>query len=234
MRSIGKLFVGSVFALSVASVFTPPILAQEPNVETRQFGSEVGEIVLNGQRFMAEDKYEAALNALSEAQSLDELSPYEQSIIHQMRGSCFYELNQYDEAIVAFERAIAAGGLRANETRSFELNIAQLLIANDQFEAGAMRLEKWHRDGGVLKMAHIEMLWQAWSQAGYYDRALPWAEKWFNQASPKTRKHFDTLNFFYHMLDMSSQRSNILNQMAENWPGDTRISEALGSQKASE
>lgn len=234
MTIFGKLCIGLAAALTLYVSHAPHILAQselkaEAPDQSRQFSEESGEIVLRGQDFLARGQYESALNTLSESLSLGDLNPYEQSIIYQMQGSCFYELDQYEEAITAFENAIRAGGLLKNERRALEFNIAQLLIASDHFEKGALLIEKWHRNGGQLKKGHIEMLWQAWSQARRYDRALPWAELWFNNANPKTRKHFDTLNFFYHNLGMPEKRIAIIEQMIENWPEDKQLSAALTS-----
>jgi tetratricopeptide (TPR) repeat protein len=236
MTTFRKLCIGLAVTLTFIGSQAPHVLAKsEPSTEaeapdqSREFSTESGEIVLKGQALMARDQYEAAVNTLSESLTLGGLNPYEQSIIYQMQGSCFYELDQYADAITAFENAVSAGGLLETQRRALELNIAQLLIASDQFEKGAVLIEKWHRGGGQLKKAHIEMLWQAWSQAGRYDRALPWAEQWFNAANPKTRKHFDTLNFFYFNLGMPEKQIDIIEQMVEKWPDDERLAAALTS-----
>ncbi|NNC37784.1 MAG: hypothetical protein HKO02_10035 [Hyphomonadaceae bacterium] len=229
MKSIRKLIMGFVAVLAVVSIHPTQAWAQNSADEKRQFGSEAGKIVLEGQRLQSEDKYEAAVNKLSEALSLDGLSPYERSIIYQMQGSCFYELNQYALSIDAFEKALVANGLNDRQSRALEFNIAQLLIANEQFEKGALLIEKWHRDGGVFKKGHLEMLWQAWAQAGKYNRALPWAERWFDGAGTKSRKHFNTLNFLYNTLDMRQKQIGIIEQMIEQWPEDKTLKDALVS-----
>lgn len=236
MKTFTRLTIGLCATGVALGVGAPHVWAQTPSTsrveapdKSRQFSPEAGEIVLDGQHLMARDQYEAALNQLSESLTLEGLNPFEQSIIYQMQGSSFYELDQYNEAINAFEHAIEAGGLLEAQRRALELNIAQLLIASEQFEKGAVMIEKWHRDGGKLKHAHVEMLWQAWSQAGRYDLALPWAEQWFDAAAPKIRKHFDTLNFFYRHLRMPEKQIDIIEQMIERWPDDTELSEALKS-----
>jgi len=229
-----RLLVSSAFAVFSCSAFValsaPDAYAQA--AEGRQFGSKTGAVVLKAQEFMASDQYSAALGELSKALALPELNAYERSIIYQMQGSSYYELNQYGPAISSFEQSINSGGLLPNESSSLRLNIAQLLIANDQFARGAQMLEDWNRSGGQFKPQHIEMLWQAWSQANQYSRALPWAERWFNSASPKERKHFDTLNFMYNNLNMPGKQADIVKQMINRWPNDKNLWDAWASMLA--
>jgi tetratricopeptide (TPR) repeat protein len=235
--SLSRFLLASAFAVfSVSAVVAlTPIVAnaqEEAAAPSRQFGSKSGQTVLKAQELMAADQWSAALGALSEALAIPELNAYERSIIYQMQGSTYYELNQYPTAIASFEKAISSGGLLPNESSSLRLNIAQLLIASDEFARGAQMLEDWNRAGGQFKPQHIEMLWQAWSQAGQYSRALPWAERWFNAASPKERKHFDTLNYMYNNLNMPAKQADIVKQMINRWPQDKTLWDAWASMLA--
>lgn len=205
--------------------------AEQPN-ENRQFSSATGQIVLVAQEFMTAEQYSAAIPELNKALALPDLNPYERGIINQLLGSCYYEGDQYSAAINAFEGAISSGGLLPKESSALRVNIAQLLIANDQPGRGAQMLEDWNRNGGQLKPQYIEMLWQAWSQAEQYGRALPWAERWFNSASPKERKHFDLLNFLYNNLQMPAKQADIVKQMINRWPEDKQLWDAWASMLA--
>lgn len=234
--SVSRLLLASVFAVLSCSVFVAgtPINAeaQEVTPPSRQFGSKSGQMVLNAQELMASDQWSAALGELSKALAIPDLNPYERSIIYRMQGTSYYQLNQYPTAIAAFEKAIRSGGLLPKESSSLRLNIAQLLIASDEFARGAQMLEDWNRAGGQFKTQHIEMLWQAWSQANQYSRALPWAERWFNAASPKERKHFDTLNYMYNNLNMPAKQADIVKQMINRWPQDKTLWDAWASMLA--
>ena len=160
---------------------------------------------------------------LNEALAIPELNAYEKSTIYQMQGAVYYELNNYQQAISGFENAINAGGLLPNEQDNLRVNIAQLLIGNGQYARGAQMLEDWNRRGGQLKPNHIDMLVQAWVQAENYNKALPWAERWFAAASPKERKHFDLLNFLYNNLKMPGKQADIVKEMIAKWPDDKQL-----------
>lgn len=230
--SMLALVIGAGFmATTVDNAFAQRSRQQAPQ-EGRQFSSKTGQLVLAAQEFMTSDNYGAAIPELNRALALPDINPYERSIINQMLGSCYYESNQYSTAINAFESAISAGGLLPNEASSLRVNIAQLLIANDQPARGAQMLENWSRNGGQMKPEYIQMLWQAWSAADQYSRALPWAQKWFNAARPKERKHFDLLNFLYNNLNMPGKQADIIKQMINRWPEDKELWGAWASMLA--
>lgn len=200
-----------------------PAVQQEAN-ETRQFSEDVGELVGEALKFFNANLYQEATSILKNTLTQFELSPYETATIHQMLGSNSYELDDYDGAILAFEKAIASGGLLPKEASNLRLNIAQLLIANGKPEQGAQMLEDWAASGGDLQPKYVEYLWQAWSQAEQYDRALPWAEKWFENANPKERKHYDLLYFMYRELEMRDKCAKLIARMHARWPNDKHIS----------
>lgn len=196
---------------------------KEQPAEGRQFGAKSGGLVNEAMTVAAEDQYSAALALLVQALALPDLNAYEKATMYQMQGSYYYEIDQYGKAIQAFENAINSGGLLPKERSSLRVNIAQLLIGNGQPARGAQMMEDWNRAGGVLKPAYVEMLWQAWSQADNYRRALPWAERWFNEASPKERKHYDLLNYIYNNLNMPAKQADIAKQMIQLWPQEKQL-----------
>jgi len=155
------------------------------------------------------------------------LNAYERSTVFQMQGASYYELNQYENAIGAFENAVLAGGLLPAEAIQLKLNIAQLRIANGQYSAGATALEDYVIRGGELKPQLIEMLVQAWVQADEPSKALPWAEQWFETAASKERKHYDLMNYLYANLGMKTYQADIISQMILLWPEDKSLRSAL-------
>ena len=233
MRSIfmAIAFGGVVLAgpISCTTPSSKKVITQE-----RQFSEKHGVIVNAALVALNANDYAKAALILQKELNAQDLSPYERSTIAQLLGSARYELKDYSGAITAFEASIAAGGLLPKEKSSLDLNIAQLMIASGKPVKGAHRLENWIASGHIPKPKHFEYLWQAWSQAKQYDRALPWAEKWFNAAQTKERKHYDTLNFLYAQLGKTKQRQVILEDMARNWPEDKDIKQAISRLKDTE
>ena len=231
---IASIMGASLLAFSAMGIIATHTVdqAQAQDPAARQFTSATGAVVLEAQNFMQSNQYSAAASKLQEAIALPNLNAYERSVIYQMMGASYYETNQYGPAITAFENSINAGGLLPAEADGLRVNVAQLLIANEQYAEGARRLENYLNRGGQEKPQYIEMLTQAWVQANQYSKALPWAEKWFNRASPKERKHFDLMNFLYNNLGMQGRQADIVKQMINRWPEDKTLWDAWASMLA--
>jgi len=200
---------------------------ETPASAARQFSKVNGDAINTALVEINAQKYDRAIPLLQDLLRKTDLTAYERATAAQVLGSALYEKDDYPGAVNAFEAAIASGGLLPDEASNLRVNIAQLLIGSAQFVQGAQMLEDWHARGGKLKPAHLEMLWQAWAQAERYDRALPWAEKWFDNAALKQRKHYDLMNFLYHTLSIADAQTDILLEMSKIWPNDKSVQQAL-------
>lgn len=212
---------GSTLSLAPATAF-----AQE-NLPSRQFSAAAGKVVSEALLLIDAGKHEDALAQLLTLSNGVSLNAYERSTVYQMQGSAYYELNQYEKAIGAFENAVQAGGLLPAETKMLKLNAAQLRIGNGQYAKGAAALEDYFLRGGESKPQLIEILVQAWVQADELAKALPWAEQWFETAAPKERRHYDLMNYLYANLGMKDYQADILSQMILLWPDDDTLRSAL-------
>ena len=204
---------------------------QQAPAEGRQFSAVNGQIVSEAQELLKTNNYGAAISKLNQALG-GELNAYERGIVYQMLGSAYYEQNNYNQAIQNFENAISSGGLLPNESSQLRVNIAQLLIANEQFARGAQMLENYLNNGGQRKPQYDELIMQAWVQSENYSRALPYAERWFRAASPKERKHYDLLNFLYNNLGQPGKQADIVKEMIGRWPEDKTLWDAWASMLA--
>ncbi|WP_298918798.1 hypothetical protein [uncultured Algimonas sp.] len=217
----------TVAALGAAAPFgTDTAFAQDDEqqpAEGRQFSAAAGEKVAEAQEVM-ETNPQQAVNILNGLISSDTpLNPYEKSIIYQMLGQTYSDLKNTSQSLRSFEAAISSGGLLPKDEDTIKVIIAQLMIMNEQYTEGAERLEQYLREGLREEPSHVDLLVNAWTQAENYKRALPWAEKWFNQANPKERKHFDLLNFIYNNLGMTGKQADIVKEMIQKWPEDNTL-----------
>ncbi len=218
----------SVSALAIATVgIAGPMTVDlafaqdEAPAEGRQFSAANGEKVSQANEALNNGSPQQAITILSNLlNGGGVMNPYERSLSYQILGSAYNELEDYNGAQRAFQDAINAGGLLPNEADALRVNVAQLMILNGQFREGAESLERFLANGGQEKPVFTDLLVQAWVEAEDYRRALPWAEKWFNRASPKERRHFDLLNFLYNNLGMTGKQADIVKEMIMKWPQD--------------
>ncbi len=217
-----SLLTVATIGLTSASL-TTTAFAQE---EGRQFSAAAGEKVNEALTLANSGQTASAISILQSTISQPDLNAYERSTIYQMLGQYSYELDRAVQAQQNFENAINAGGLLPNEMDNIRVVIAQLMIGNGQYREGATRLENFINSGGQQKPQYVELLVNAWVQAEDYRRALPWAEKWFNSANPKERRHFDLLNFLFNNLGMNGRQADIVKEMINRWPEDKSLWDA--------
>ena len=196
-----------------------PVWASDPPAKERRFSKETGAIVLSVQHPITKEDHLVALAKLQEAAALPNLNAYEKSVIYQMMGAAYYELDQIDNAVAAFDLAASSGGLLPKEHRTVRMNTAQLLIADGRYEQGAILLEQLYAEDPNMNTKFVVILYQAWLQAEQYDRALPWAELWFDQGG-NSRENYDVLNFLYYVEGMPVKQTKIVKQMITRWPED--------------
>ena len=125
-------------ALTVLTFASAALPAQaqsstEATSQSRQFSSEAGGLVLETQTLMSANQNAEALRKIKQLLAMSNLSPYEKSVIFQMQGALFFERNQYDLSIAAFEKAINTGGLTSHELKMINWNLVQLLIVNNEY-----------------------------------------------------------------------------------------------------
>lgn len=211
----------SLTLIGVASVL--PLSSAVAQDDSRQFSAKAGEHVNEALALAAEEKFDTANTLLNSLLRQSDLTAYERSTLYQMLGQYKYELDDFLGAQDAFQNAIQADGLLPKEIDSVNLTLAQLMIGNGQYREGAVRLETHLKSTAQDKSKYVEMLMQAWLQAGEYSRALPWAERWFINASPKERKHYDLMNFLYNNLGQTDKQIDIIKQMINHWPEDKSL-----------
>ncbi len=211
------------------SVFSAMLLAATPlgaanaQSDTRQFSQAAADVVNKTMRLADDSKYEAALGELQALLGKGDLNPYERATLYQMVGQYSYELGHVGEAQRAFEDAIESGGLPGDDADDLKVVIAQLMIANGQYSEGAARLEDYLASGGAHKPQYVDLIVNARVQSEDYAGALPWAEKWFDSAAPKQRKHYDLMNFLYNNLGMPEDQLRIVKEMIDLWPQDRTL-----------
>lgn len=216
--------VGAAVALLFAGLTASAAIAQEEE-ENRTFSPRAGEIVLEAQTALSAEppNYQSALDALNRAMNLDGLTPYERSIVLQLRGTAYYELDQPARTLQDFEAARATGALTPDEDLNLLFNIGQLYLQQENYSTAAQRLETWLTRGGrATDQVHLNLV-VAYSEMGQMSRALPHGRRAYELASPRQRRHYDVLNYLYTELNMPRERAQILQEMVQLFPQDRSI-----------
>ena len=117
----------------------------------------------------------------------DTLSAYERSRVEQIKGAIANSANNYAAAAKHLAAALAAGGLSADEASAVRFQIAQLLLAQERWQAGAAALEEWFKSAATPNATAYYLLAMAYYQQNDYAHALAPAEKALQEAGDKAQ-----------------------------------------------
>jgi len=180
----------------------------QPAEAVRELSAEVGQQIQTVIELQDAGDWEGSLDVLAETQPV---TAYERSIVLRLRATAHYQLDQFDEAIEAFEATLETGALTESEAHTLEVNIAQLEFATDRVEAGARRIERL-LDAGLEPNARLsQMFATGFVEIGEFEKALPLAERALALADsdPSANLLFLTA-FIYDELGMEAERQAMI------------------------
>jgi len=95
------------------------------------------------QELIAADNYQQAEKQLNDLLKRVADRPYEKAVVQQTLGYLFSSQEQYKKATEFFQSALDSGALPAKVSHNLQYNLAQLLLADEQYKEGLLMLEAW-------------------------------------------------------------------------------------------
>lgn len=118
---------------------------------------------------------------------LNTLSAYERSRVEQIKAAVDNGANNYAGATQHLGAALKAGGLSSEEALQVRFQLGQLLLAQEQWPAGAAALEEWFKVAPSPNASAYYLLAMAYYQQNDYAHALAPAEKALQTAGDKAQ-----------------------------------------------
>ncbi|WP_420431511.1 hypothetical protein [Hyphobacterium sp.] len=229
---LSRLLILAVSSMVMLAVAVPDAEAQRrsnrnqdeqaSNAENRTMSAAIGEPVLAAQTCLDEENYTCVINTLTPLLN-GEINAFERFVILRMRGVAYYSLDRTEQAINDFLGAVNTGIATTDEEVQLRLNVGQLYIITERYSEGIRQMELAVRAGAELTPNLALMLAQAYAQAERYSEGLRYAEMQYNMASPRERRNYDMLLFYYQQLDRVPDQLRLISDMVERWPADRNI-----------
>ena len=179
---------------------------------------------------MQAEEYPAALAALNEliANRGGSMPAYDAATSYELRGSVKASLEDFPSALADFQRALNLNALPTSRNNQLRYFIAQLQFQEGRYQAAIAGLNQWIQSAracaqNVDPNAYY-LLAAAYTQItpANYRAALDPARRAVtaNKAQGEPRKsYFDLLNLVYSELGDNPNRSALLEEMINFWPG---------------
>ncbi|MDO7597247.1 MAG: tetratricopeptide repeat protein [Pseudomonadota bacterium] len=108
------------------------------------------------QTLMEADKFSAAETQLKSLLDKTESSSYERAVVQQTLGYLYSSLEDYTKASSLFQQALDSNALPEKVSNDLLYNLAQLYLADQQYNKGIVMLEKWLKaEASPPNSAHV-------------------------------------------------------------------------------
>jgi tetratricopeptide (TPR) repeat protein len=211
-------------ALGIALAAAPgPAQAEpraKPKPQTRRVDT-VSEKVFRqlkpAQEALAEERYAEARKHLDAIQK-GKLSKYEAALVWQAYGYLYSAQEQYTQALDAFEKCVASGGLPADQSLNVRYNLGQLYLANERYARGVEVLEGWFADAENPGPQAYFAIASGHLQLGQSEVALRWAERGLARAEKPRETWLGFTLSLYYEKKRYGECARVLEQLAARFP----------------
>jgi hypothetical protein len=234
IRNVGALLVAAAIALSLAA----PADAQrrnnddEQSAEGRVLSTRVGEQVILMQDALTAENYQEVVR-LGTQLLASEMTPYESSVVYQLRGNAQFQLDNYRGAISDFRAAIDTGALVTDQVIAFRTNLGQLYMVEENYSEAIRQFELAVDAGAELNARLSRTLAQVYVQASQATdnesetlrlirAGLPYAERFYRLESRKSESEYALMQFFYQQLDRPQDELRVVRDSLQDYPGTRR------------
>jgi len=189
--------------------------------QTQPLDPRVAEDLLSAYELLEEDENEEALEQLNRLMDRrgDSMKPFDKASVLQVRGSTYVNLEDMESAAEDFAAALELDALPEDQEDRLRFNLAQLYFVGERYEEAIRLFETWMAgdDVNVTDTAYF-MLAASYYNLDDYDAALEPARKAIDTADEPDRRYYELLNILFSNLEMSTERTRLLEEMVELWP----------------
>jgi tetratricopeptide (TPR) repeat protein len=100
-------------------------------------------VLVAAQELMQQQKNDDAEAKLKQLIQQTKAASYDRAVVQQTIGYLYASKDDYPKAIDAFQQALSANALPEDVAKNLRFNLAQLLIATEQYQAGIDMMEAW-------------------------------------------------------------------------------------------
>ncbi len=133
------LFSKIISAVLLSAILMSPVLAEDEYL----LSESTYKALEAAQQQMADERYQQAEVALLKLVDETKAGSYERAVVLQTLGYLYSETGDYTRATDQFRSALELNALPEDVTHNLRYNLAQLLIADGEYQQGIDLLNRW-------------------------------------------------------------------------------------------
>lgn len=132
-----------VLFLIVLTLSSMPVMAKNDQDKQYLLTEKTYKALSSAQELMAAESYSDAQAKLNALIKQTPEGSYDRAVVEQTLGYLFSSNQDYNNAAIAFKKALASNALPEKISHDLRYNLAQILLADEDYKAGIALLEQW-------------------------------------------------------------------------------------------
>ena len=213
-----------VCIMSMLLVAAPSLHAQddEEEEETKTLDPRVAEDLLGAYEKIEAEEYQAALSDLNKLLDRrgDRMKPFDKASVLQVRGSAHVNLDDLENAVEDFAEAISLDALPTEQQNRLRYNVAQIYFVNERYEDALRMFDEWMKGDVEVTETSYFMIAAAHYNLDQLRDALDPIKKAIELSEEPEQRYYDLQNAVYSRLEMTVERTVLLEEMVQIWTDD--------------
>ncbi len=220
---MAKRFVAVFLALLLAPL---PALAQRDDDDKEKKKSFVVtektfKKLNEAHELISAEKYQEAKRVIDGLADDRGLNDHEHALVWQTYGYIWSSLENYGRATAAFEKTLSFDALPEGAQLNTLYNLAQLYMANEQFQKGVLTLKRWFARAENPAPDAYYLLALGYVQQDRFDLALPHAKTAVQKSDKPKEAWLQLLLALYLDKKQYKDGANLLEQLVARFPRKT-------------
>ena len=170
------------------------------------------------QELTQNNKLQKALRGLKKIRSKVRGNLYESAVVYQNLGYVYHMLGQHEQAIESFKKSLETNTLPDNVAHTVRYNLAQLLIANKQYQQGLNYLEGWLKQELKPSSEALFLAAIAYHSKGQCRQAIVYVTKAIAQQPDPQEAWYQLLLSCYYKISQYKKAAQTLEILVKRFP----------------
>lgn len=172
-------------------------------------------------KLMDEMKLNEALDQINRLLSSLQENPYASALVHQTRGYLYVNMENYNEAVLSFEKSLALNALPEEQTKHTRYDLVQLYMSTEQYVKGVETLEIWLRQTMNPPPEAYVLAANGYFHLKRFRKAIPHLRRAIADAASPKEAWYQLLLANHHGLSEEREMAKVLKEIIRYFPEKT-------------
>lgn len=205
--------------------------SEDDDARQKTLDPRVAQELLTAYEALENEEYQKSLEQLNKLLDRrgESMKPFDKASVLQIRGTVHVNLENMDRALDDYAAALELNALPTDQQNRLRFNMAQIYFINERYREAIRLFEEWMKADVDVTDTTYFMLAASYYNLEEYEQAIGPIRNAIETASKPEKRYYDLLNSVYSQLGNVEDRTRLLEEMVEVWPGELNYWRQLSS-----